>query len=195
MILVKKLCSTARRRLAGVVVGMLIMAGSMTGAAQDAAPGQPACTLSPVTLPLFDATPASVIAATPAAAQGAADAGAIEAALETIVTCINSPDPALRYAVFTDRYLAERLADGAVYQPAFERQLDTGASAADSRFALEAIEDVVTEDDGRVGVTVTLTTEGQAFTDRLVLAYVDGDWLIDEVELIEPAAGRGASTW
>lgn len=183
-----------RMVVASVMTWVAVVGGSLAASAQEVSPGQPACMLPPVTLPLFDATPAAAIAATPAAPvvtgddPPAADAATIGAAIDTIVACINNPDPALQYAVFTDRYLAEQLADDAIYQPEFELQLAAGSSTGTARFTVDAVEDIAAEADGRVGVTVTLSADGQTFTDRLILAWVDGDWLIDDVELLEPAA-------
>lgn len=166
----------------------------LNASSQEQAPGSPECGLPPVTLPLFDATPASIIVATPASiaipGTGPAplDAASIEPAIETIVACINTEDPASRYAVFTERYLAQQLADPTVtYQPAFELQLDTGTDASAPQFTIESIEDATPLDDGRVSVVVTLAADGVSYEDRLTLAEVDGNWLIDDVELIDPA--------
>lgn len=70
--------------------------------------------LDPLTLPLFDATPAARIA--------------------DIVDCINSGDPALQYAIFTQCYLAGQVADPSVTnQPAFEQHLSRGPSTSRNR--------------------------------------------------------------
>lgn len=190
--------SLMRRLRAGRLAAVCLLAGAalllipIDGFSQEQVPGSPACRLSPVTLPLFDATPAAVIAATPVAAvAGAApaDTATIEGAIATIVACINMGDPALRYAVFTDRYLAKQLADPTVtYQPAFEQRLDVATDPDIPQFSIVSIEEVVPLDDGRVSVVVTLAADGMRYEDRLVLAYVGGDWLIDEVELIDPAS-------
>ncbi len=164
----------------------------------DAAPhqqvsGTPACLLPQVTLPLFDATPAAVIASTPVLpADGPEnmvlpDAATIERAVGMIVACINTGDPALQYAVFTDRYLAEQLADPSVtYQPAFEQEIATGADTATSNILVDSIDELTPFEDGRVSVVVSLSANDATYEDRLVLVNVEGNWLIDEVELIDP---------
>lgn len=165
----------------------------VTASSQEQVTGSPACVLKPVTLPLFRATPAAIIAATPAViAAGddrpAPDTTTIEPAIEAIVACINSLDPTLRYAIFTDHYLALNLSDSdGTYQPAFEQQLDAGVDSDVPQFAIEATEQVTPLDDGRVSVMVTLSANGVLYQDRLVLADVGGTWLIDDVELIDPA--------
>lgn len=184
----------------GIVACAAFVLLPSAGSGQVQVPGSPACQLEPVTLPLFDATPAAIIAATPASnpvnasADTTLDAATIETAIEAIVNCIASSDPALRYAVFTDRYLAEQLADpDRTYQPAFEQLLDSGVSTDAPQYAIEAIEQPAPLGDGRVSVVVTLSADGTQYRDRLVLADVDGTWLIDEVELIEPATPGAGS--
>lgn len=90
------------------------------------------CPLEPLTLPLFGATPAAIVAASPIAINPEAnvDEAAIDQAIEDIVACINSGDPALQNAIFTERYLAEQFADPAqAYQPRFEVELSMGRSS------------------------------------------------------------------
>lgn len=183
-----------KRVIRGIAICSALVWVPAGGSGHEQTTGSPACELDPVTLPLFDATPAAIIAATPASNSGGGnpllttDAVAIETAIETIVICISSSDPALRYAVFTDRYLAEQLADpDRTYQPAFEQQLDSGASTDTSRYSIESIAEFVPLDDGRVSVVVTLSTERKQYRDQLVLANIEGTWLIDDVELIDPA--------
>jgi len=181
-------------------LGSLILACSVLvlfcarGSAQDQVPGSPSCPLDPLTLPLFDATPAVIIAATPAVGStgtgdaSPADVSTIEPAIEDIVACINTGDPAFQYAVFTDRYLAAHLADrSSTYQPAFEQRLDSGVDPNAPGFMIESLADVTPLDDGRVSVVVSLSADGYQYEDRLVLVDVDGRWLIDEVELLDPA--------
>lgn len=178
----------------GILAYVAFLILPVGGSAQEQVPGAPACELPPVTLPLFDATPAAVIASTPVSSvaddAGAAptDAVVMRMAIESIVACINMGDPALQYAVFTDRYLAEQLADpSSTYQPAFEQQLDVATDPDRPQFSIDSVEEVTPLDDGRVSVVVTLSTNGTRYEDRLVLANVGGDWLIDDVELIDPA--------
>lgn len=190
----------ARCAACGIVACALFVLFPVGGLARQPVSASPACELEAVTLPLFDATPAAIIAATPASgaaggnAAAAPDVTTIEPAIEAIATCISSSDPALRYAVFTDRYLADQLSDTArTYQPAFEQQLDSGTSPDIPQFAIESIEQLIPLDDGRVSVVVTLAADGMRYRDRLVLADVDGRWLIDDVEPLDPAT-PGAGT-
>ncbi len=190
----------ARLVASGIVACAVLALFPVGGSTQQQGAGSPACELNPVTLPLFDATPAAIIAATAASDPGggntepAPDVDTIEPAIEAIATCISSPDPALRYAVFTDRYLAEQLADPArVYQPAFEQQLNSGISADTPQYTIESIEQLTLLDDGRISVVVTLSADGARYQDRLVLAHVDGTWLIDEVEPLDPATPEAGS--
>lgn len=182
-----------RRVAYGIVACAALVLLPMDGSTQQVT-DSPACELEPVTLPLFGATPAAIIAATPASGpvdgivRVAPDTATIELAIEAIATCISSSDPAMRYAVFTDRYLAARLADPALtYQPAFEKQLDSGISPDTPRYTVESIAELKPLDDGRTSVVVTLSVNGMSYQDRLVLANVDGTWLIDDVEPIDPA--------
>ncbi len=164
------------------------------GSAQEQVPASPGCRLDPLTLPLFGATPAAIIAATPPAGLAATGAGSppdrsvIEPAIEDIVACINTGDPIFQYAIFTDRYLAVRLADRtSTYQPAFEQQLDQGVNPDAPEFAIKSIGDVMALDDGRISVVVSLSADGLQYEDRLILADIDGRWLIDDVERLDPA--------
>ncbi len=170
-----------------MVVGIAFGAGLATVRAQ---PETGECELNPLTLPLFDATPAVLIAATPNASTVAGDTSdeAILAAVEEIVDCINTGDAAYQYAIFTGRYLAEQFADpSATYQPAFELQLSLGPADVEETFALTGISEVTVRDDGRVSVVVELSAGGSTYRDTLVLANVDGTWLIDSIEDLDPA--------
>lgn len=165
-----------------------------SGSAREQVPGSRACPLDPVTLPLFDATPAAIVAANPTAAStgtgGAspADVSLIEPAIEDIIACINTGDPAFQYAIFTDRYLAAQLADrSSTYQPAFEQRLDRGVDPDAPEFTIGSISDITALNDGRVSVVVSLAVESSRYEDRLILIDVDGRWLIDDVELLDPA--------
>jgi hypothetical protein len=149
------------------------------------------CVLAPVAVPLFRGTPAAVIAATPAAARqsnsGNLDQAAIEKAISEIVKCINTGDPSFQYAVFTPRYLATQFVEQAAhYQPEFEAQLDTPAQPASVPFDLVTIENLQEQQDGRVQVTLVLTANQDTYRDTLLLAFIDGHWLIDEVVALDP---------
>jgi len=171
--------------------GLLLLAflASTGAAAAGVQPPPEECTLEPLTLPLFDATPAAEVAATLLAreADSAADPGTIRRAVETIVACINTGDPAYQFAIFTERYLARQFVDPSVtYQPEFERQLALGPSDEAETFELVEVSGFDMLEDGRVSVVVELTGGRTTYRDTLVLANVDGIWLIDAIEEFDP---------
>lgn len=183
--------------LAALAVGLGMMTG-ITGAAgqgqgiERTTAGE--CVLEPVTIPLFGGTPAAVIAATPAASPEPAVAAApvneatIREAASMIVACINTGDPSFAYAVFTPRYLASQFVDGAGhYQPEFEFRLASPSAPVTPTFTLEAVEGLEQRSSGRVEVTLVLRSEQASFRDTLLLANVDGRWLIDEVVALDPS--------
>jgi hypothetical protein len=146
-----------------------------------------------VTIPLFGGTPAAAVAASPAATDVAPEAGEEEmiAAAEIIVACANEEPQALRYSVFTDRYLGA-LFDGPAPadQPAFERMIATGSNPGAGTTALEAVSGIEPLPDGRVTITLRIATPDGVVEDRLALAW-DADqraWLIDEVLSLQPPA-------
>ncbi len=148
------------------------------------------CALPPVTLPLFDATPAAIVAATPIAANGPAtvDEDEIRDAVDMIVTCANSADPKLVNAIYTERFLAERFEDpSTVSQPAFEESLDRTGGTIPTSLVLDGVEDITALDDGRVSVVAVITSSTSTFRDTLILANVDGHWLIDGLGELDPA--------
>jgi len=175
-----------------IVFAPLLAAAFMAGIALAGSGAQPLageCTLDPLTLPLFDATPAAEIAATPLAGNPGSDTGdeAIREAVEGIVACINTGDAAYAYAIFTQRYLAEQLADSsATYQPEFEQQLSFGPSEVEETFELVDVTEITVLDNGLVSVVVELSAGGTSYRDTLVLANVDGVWLIDGIEAFDP---------
>ena len=147
------------------------------------------CDLPPLTLPLFGATPAAEVAASPVSSTNTApvDDGEIRTAVETIISCANSGDAAFRYSIFTERYLAEQLADStAVYQPAFEQELSLGDTNGEGQLILVDVRDISALDDGRVRATIETRNGSSTYTDTMVLANVNGAWLIDEIESFDP---------
>lgn len=154
------------------------------------------CSLPPVPLPLFDATPPAVIAATPPTHDAAPEASdeEIAAAVEAIIACANSTSQADRYAVFTDRYLAALFMSATpADQPAFERMIATGALPKAGTATLSRVTDIVRRDDGRVDVTMHITGRNGSVMDRVTLAW-DGDrqaWLIDAVVSLDPPGAGG----
>lgn len=116
-------------RTPAALVALLLAALSLADPGAAAAQGETTCDLAPVTLPLFDATPAATIVATPAASASAPapTEEAMRAAAERIVACANDRAQSSRYAVFTDRYLAALfIGPDRADQPAFERMIATG---------------------------------------------------------------------
>jgi hypothetical protein len=149
------------------------------------------CTLPPLTLPLFGGTPVAVFAspeASPDAATPDASEEEITAALEQIVACVNSGDPALAYAVFSPGWFAREFSDPeSHYLPAFERMLDTGGLPTAEPLVLVQVDGITGHPDGRVEVVATFTSGGSTWNDRLILIESDGVWLIDEVAEAETA--------
>lgn len=171
---------------------LFTIVGIATGAGLFGTGAQPEtgdCVLEPLTLPLFDATPAAQIAATPLAlaSDGDTDEEAILAAVEDLVDCINTGDAAYQYAIFTQRYLGEQFADPSMaYQPAFELWLSQGPADVDESFDLLGVSDIAVLDGGLVAVTIELAGGGAMYRDTLVLANVGGVWLIDSIEELDP---------
>lgn len=147
------------------------------------------CELTPLTLPLFDATPLAIFVApisTPADAvlspENAKDV------LEQFVACTNTGDPTLIWAIFTPHWFAREFADSEThYLPAFEYEIARGNEIVVDPLELVSVDEIAALEDGRVAVTATFTSANLTWTDQLILANIDGVWLIDEVVLITPA--------
>lgn len=146
------------------------------------------CELTPLTLPLFDATPLAELStprATPAT-DVLSDEDATEI-LDMYVACTNTGDPTLVWAMFTPRWFSSEFADSEEhYLPAFEYEIANGESAVRDPLVLESVDTIELLDDGRVAVTATFSSAESQWTDILILANVDGQWLIDEVVLVSP---------
>lgn len=164
-------------------IGATLLFGQ-NGAAQSAVD----CPLSPLTLPLFDATAVAIVASTPLALDSApgVDDVAITAAMETIVTCANSANPAVANSIFTERYLASLFLDPATYLPAFELQLESESTQVVGTLKLDEVVSVTVLADGRVEVVAELHNDSESYTDTFVLAFVGGAWLIDGVPNLDP---------
>lgn len=146
------------------------------------APEQATCSLEPVSLPLFNATPAATIAATPApVATPPADISTVDQGVAVIFACLNLGQPEYTWAVFTDRYIAEWLVDTNSYQPAFEQSLNGTVQTPPNAFELIEISNPELQPDGRVKVSVTYSADGQSRTDTLLLTQVDSIWRVDGV--------------
>lgn len=152
------------------------------------AQAQTGCSLTPLTLPLFDATPVAEFA-TPAATPATEVLTEEEATeiLELYVACTNTGDPTLVWAIFTPRWFSVEFADSEEhYLPAFEYEIANGGEAVVNPLALESIDEIEMLADGRVAVTATFSSAELEWTDQLILANVNGQWLIDEVVLVSP---------
>lgn len=165
-----------------LVAGAMLMGGSAF--AQNA----PACELTPLELPLFGGTPVADFATPSPAASPAADLSEseAEAVLQQYVACTNTGDPTLVWGMFTPRWFSQAFADPEQhYLPAFEQMLDNEGQP--TGVPLELVEIVEIKAHGAsVDVTATFRSGDQAWTDTLTLVQVDGQWLIDDVEPIDP---------
>lgn len=179
---------TQAARVAAIGLGLAACVfGTGTASAQTAG-----CDLPPVTLPLFDATPAAIIAEAtlpPAASMPQVDDAQLQQAVERIMNCANSDAQAERYAIFTDRYIADLFTgDDRADQPAFEQMMELGYEPSPERYTLEGIESAEQTDDGRIEITLSIATPSGSVSDRLILAWSpDADaWLVDEVLELDP---------
>jgi len=172
-----------RRILAGVLLAGI---ASVPGVAVSAQADRAACQLPPPTLPPFGGTPVAANAATPTAPQAPPEAiteREITAALEQIVACVNTGDPALVFAVFTPQWIARQFVDPEThYLPAFARMLDVTEPVPAEPLALTAVEGITERPDGRVEVVATFASGAEPWRDTLVLVEIDDSWLIDGVE-------------
>ncbi len=149
---------------------------------------QATCELTPLTLPLFDGTPVSELA-TPAATPVSVSLDEEEAreVLEMYVACTNTGDPTLVWAMFTPRWFSAEFADSEEhYLPAFEYEIATGNNEVVNPLVLESIDEIEPQEDGRIAVTATFSSGSSSWTDQLIIANIDGQWLIDDVVLVSP---------
>jgi hypothetical protein len=176
---------------------LLALVTTVVVARQDrgVSPSALSCSLEPLALPLFAATPPTTIGTpVPVDIQAADEQPSDEArdeiaeSIEEIVACANTGEPRFAYAVFTDRYLAGLFTgDDAAYQPAFERQLTQPARPPASRLELEVLRSIRLLPDGRAVVEVQIVGE-RTLTDTLVLIKEGETWLVDEVVALSPPA-------
>lgn len=157
------------------------------------------CALDPISLPLFGATPAAVIAATPAAEPDAPrlDEATATEAITNLFVCIGEESQALRYAIFTDRYLANLfIGEDPADQPAFERMIAAGAAPEATMPTLTGVSDLETREDGRAAVTIEYQGAAGSVEDRLLLAWDAGQeqWLIDAVVSLDPPLGTASDS-
>lgn len=147
------------------------------------------CTIDPLTLPLFGGTPvAEVVVPVASPAPAALTEDEAEVVLQMYAACISTGEPSLVWAMFTPNWFADQFADSTEhYQPAFELHLESGQWEVAAPLTLVDVVAVEPLPDGRMAVTATFASGDDTWTDKLVLAYVDGQWLIDDVELLDPA--------
>lgn len=178
-----------REMRAGAVA---LVAGTMLVGGSAFAQDTPGCELQPLELPLFGGTPVAVFA-TPSPQGSPAIAGLTNAEAEDVLqqyaACTNTGDPTLVWAMFTPRWFSQQFADPEQhYLPAFEQMLDSDGQP--TGVPLELVEVVEIEPHGAaIDVTATFRSGDQEWTDKLALVQIDGQWLIDDVELLDPAAG------
>jgi len=174
-------------RLGGVLTTLVAIVGLSLSGVMAQTPDDTACSLDPVTLPLFDATPAASIASTPVVSTTDSSFDEIRDAIAVLAVCMNSGDAAFQYAIFTDRYLASLFADPTMtYQPEFEEQIALGPIQPEGQLRIVDVAEIDRLYDGRVSVTVTIASAASTFEDTLILANVDGVWLIDDVVELNP---------
>lgn len=169
-----------------VLITILVIIGSpLTGASAQT---HSSCEITPLTLPLFDGTPIAETvtpSATPAV-KVFTDEEAVEV-LEQYVACTNTGDPTLVWAMFTPRWFSSNFANSEEhYLPAFEIEIATGHYPVENPLVLEEIIETELLEDGRIAVTARFRSGASEWTDTLILANVDGQWLIDEVVLVSP---------
>lgn len=168
-------------------IAALVAVAMMTGSAvaQDTVE----CDLVPLELPLFGGTPVAAFATPSPSASPVAEPmleDEVEGVLEQYVACTNTGDPTLVWAMFTPRWFSQTFADPEEhYLPAFEQMLDQDGQP--TGVPLELVEIVeIAPVDGGMDVTATFRSGEQQWTDTLTLVPIDGQWLIDDVELVDP---------
>jgi hypothetical protein len=146
-----------------------------------------------VTLPLFDATPPGQIVArsTPVASPAVStvtrpaspsEQVEITSAVDVIVACMNTGNPAQTYGIFSDRYLAAMFADPAkAYLPAFEQSLAGATIPEIPPYTLTSAGDISFLENGSAEVTITIARGSESWTSTLILVRDGNVWLIDGV--------------
>ena len=153
------------------------------------AQAQTSCELTPLPLPLFDATPIEALA-TPVATPATEVLTEDEATeiLEMYAASTNTGEPTLVWAMFTPRWFSSEFADSEEhYLPAFEYEIANDEADVANPLILESVDEIELLDDGRVAVTATFSSADIEWTDQLILVNVGDQWLIDEVVLVSPS--------
>ncbi len=170
-----------------------IAAAGVAGATPQSVQPVVECALTPLTLPLFGATPPADIVlgtASPIASPAAIDLRpatrdevvGIQAVMEMIRNCLNTGNPLEVYAVFSTRYLATEYSDPTQANlPAFEQELAGPTVPVDPPFTFDPVDVIGVQADGRVQVVLTVHQNEKSWTNTLLLVHERGAWLIDEV--------------
>lgn len=182
------IATRGRKTIVSTIVASLF-AGTMLVSGAHAQEGA-TCDLVPLELPLFGGTPVAEFAtpgAMPSPMAVSLPQSQAEEVLQQYVACTNTGDPTLVWAMFSPRWFSQEFADSEEhYLPAFEQMLDREGEPTGVPLELVEIVEIETLEDSRVAVTATFRSGDQEWTDKLTLVAIDGQWLIDEVELIEP---------
>lgn len=176
-----------------------------TAAAQDTAAtperiDPTSCAIEPRAFDeIADLASTPVPAATPASGEGtAADGATVQDVTDTVViavACANANDPLRSYALFTDRYLAERFGAahpddlGSLYA---SLSREPTPAAEEDLLSLVEVRDVTTLADGWAAAIVVTENQATTYTDRLVFQQVEGRWLIDSWSPVEDNATPNA---
>jgi hypothetical protein len=176
----------------------LVVAGQVSGTPESIDAAE--CTVEPRRFDVIAelaATPVNDTAPEPGNGVPAEDevvAGVTET-VRMAVACANANDPLRSYALFTDRYLAERFGPdypddlGSLFA-ALSRE-PSPADEAD-RLSLVEIRDVTALDADWVEAVVVTEHREARFVDRLVFQLVGERWLIDRWSPVEDVATPAA---
>jgi hypothetical protein len=180
------------------IAGIGSARAGLSRTAQSAASPAPAkCLEAPRPIAEIERLAASALAAspTPDGDSGTpADADTVDAITQTVaeaVACANANDPLRVFALFTDRYVAERF--GPAHPDdlgSLEAAVSRPPSPADEadRLTLVGVRDAVLLADGRAEAIVVTENAAGRDVDRLDFAQVGDRWLIDGWEPVESSA-------
>jgi hypothetical protein len=199
--------STGTTRLAALAIAFAVMlpttrapaVGAQTATATPNATDAAACTVQPrafADIADLASTPTASATSVPGDG-GPAGSEVVAAVTETIrmaVACANANDPLRSFALFTDRYLAERFGSahpddlGSLYA-ALSRQ-PTPAKEGDL-LSLVEVRNVMMPAKNLVVGTVVTENRSARYVDRLVFQRIGDRWLIDQWS---PAEGGATPT-
>jgi hypothetical protein len=168
-----------------LIAAIALAGGAARAVTLPSTPDPSTCTAAPVTIERLtmlaaEGTPAASLA-TPVNAP-APSLDELTATVAGSIACTNANQPLRALAYFTDAYLAARFsgagADDLGHLTVAVTRNPNVAAPAD-RLALISISSPTPFGDGRWSAIVTTRNASQTFVDRLVFAFVDGNWLID----------------